>query len=334
MARATTRRSGAVRSGGPRRGSGAIRERMYNVGFGDCFLLFIPTDAEDLEVLVDCGTFKTGPHSMGDVVARVIDDVRDTNGRPRIDVVVATHRHKDHIIGFADPRWRDVIVGEVWTPWTESPTGPQAKSLRLSQERFTDAVLARLQRRQTDGLAVAPGLMDIVLNGKANSDALQALHYGFKNSPKRRYLPDRDAGSSVLPTPALPGVTVCVLGPSHLDEVRRAMDPEPGEAYLAAIEAEASGVDGDRVTLAFGWDWAIPDDSNDPAEASLLHQVRLTEADVEAVRRHASHRDWETLAAPRRRSPELYQPLPDVPVWNRLSSIPWGRTMGSVEGNI
>jgi hypothetical protein len=37
--------------------------RMYNVGFGDCFLLTLPTTAGPRRMLIDCGTHpaSTGP---------------------------------------------------------------------------------------------------------------------------------------------------------------------------------------------------------------------------------------------------------------------------------
>jgi len=64
---------------------------------------------------------------MKDVVQQVINDARSAPGEPaRIDVVIATHRHRDHISGFADPAWADVEVGEVWMPWTEKPDQPEA----------------------------------------------------------------------------------------------------------------------------------------------------------------------------------------------------------------
>lgn len=57
---------------------------------------------------------------MGSIVQRLIADATDTDSVARIDVVAA-HRHKDHVPGFADEAWRRVQVREVWLRWTEHP---------------------------------------------------------------------------------------------------------------------------------------------------------------------------------------------------------------------
>src|SRR5688572_19211180 len=96
-----------------------LRIRMYNVGFGDAFLLFVPTDEGERTVLVDCGVHMGGVVNKISAVAQDIVESVTTDGRARIDVVVATHRHADHISGFGLKLWKDVEVGEVWLPWTE-----------------------------------------------------------------------------------------------------------------------------------------------------------------------------------------------------------------------
>jgi glyoxylase-like metal-dependent hydrolase (beta-lactamase superfamily II) len=45
---------------------------------------------------------------MREVVRQIIAEVTDQDGTPRIDVVVATHRHRDHVSGFADLQWSGV----------------------------------------------------------------------------------------------------------------------------------------------------------------------------------------------------------------------------------
>src|SRR5436305_14231491 len=64
--------------------------RMYNVGFGDCFLLTLPGAGRPRKVLVDCGSHShgSGPSPIGDVAARILEDVREEAGTPRIAAVV------------------------------------------------------------------------------------------------------------------------------------------------------------------------------------------------------------------------------------------------------
>jgi beta-lactamase superfamily II metal-dependent hydrolase len=110
-----TRRNGAEEPARPTGSGRSIRIRMYNCGFGDCFLIFAPTlSGPDKKILIDCGSFKAQARPINEIVGRVIEDLRETDGTARIDLLIVTHRHKDHIVGFADPRWSEVEVGEVW----------------------------------------------------------------------------------------------------------------------------------------------------------------------------------------------------------------------------
>src|SRR5262245_28788838 len=77
--------------------------RMYKVGFGDCFLLLIPTDAGTKKMLIDCGSLKNHKKKIAEISNRVIEDIRDSDGTPRIDVLVVTHRHADHISALQIP---------------------------------------------------------------------------------------------------------------------------------------------------------------------------------------------------------------------------------------
>jgi len=108
--------------------------RTYQVGFGDCFLLTFEYDATDnRHVLIDFGSQKNPPGKVKilDKVAKSIE--KETGGK--LHIVVATHRHQDHIKGFGLSKAGEVIKGLspdiVMQPWTEEPniavdaTGPQ-----------------------------------------------------------------------------------------------------------------------------------------------------------------------------------------------------------------
>ena len=90
-----------------------VSVRMYNVGFGDCFLMTIPTEDGDRRILFDCGSMAKGNKSIEDVAKQVIADLKP---KKRIDVVVCSHRHRDHITGFAKPGWESVDVGDSPAP--------------------------------------------------------------------------------------------------------------------------------------------------------------------------------------------------------------------------
>lgn len=227
---------------------GHIVVRMYNVGFGDCFLLVFPDP--ELRVLIDCGTHPSGPgpRPIEDVVDSVLDDVTDEDGT-RIDVVVCTHRHRDHVAGFADPRWKDVEVGEVWMPWTEDPRDPEAKRIRERQGGLAASLVAALQGSAKEKSAAA-----LAANSLPNAKEMRTLHEGFAGDPRRRFLPRDEAAVGEIEADFLraAGVRVRVLGPPRDEKAIRNMDPPKGAAYLRAAAA-AEGESGALAPFASGW---------------------------------------------------------------------------------
>ncbi len=217
-----------------------IRVRMYNVGFGDAFLVLIPDGRKEQRILFDCGSIEASAAggAMKGIVKKIIADVTDADGVARIDVVVATHRHKDHVSGFADAAWSSVEVKEVWLPWTEHPTDPDARRIRELQSRLAMGLHASLAAAPA---VAAPGQQqqlsvsrDIVANALmlSNDAAMKTLHSGFAGGPLRRFLPTKKDDSRLLETSELDGVKVHVLGPSRDPDVIRDMEPPKGESYL------------------------------------------------------------------------------------------------------
>ncbi|MGH9947983.1 MAG: hypothetical protein ACRD6X_12385 [Pyrinomonadaceae bacterium] len=116
----------------------------YDVYFGDCFLLlFHYADNSQRSVLIDFGSTGKGKpehghdavdgsddadeqnaDSTGARLLRVAKDIKDrTSGK--LNVVVATHRHKDHVYGFGLKEAGKIILDcnpdTVIQPWTENP---------------------------------------------------------------------------------------------------------------------------------------------------------------------------------------------------------------------
>ena len=217
--------------------------KMYNVGFGDAFLVLIPDGNQHRRILVDCGSIEAAKNlAMQDIVDRIIQDVTDADGRPRIDVVIATHRHKDHVSGFEKSAWDDVEVKEVWMPWTEHPTDKEARKIRNTQSN-----LALALNRALAAQAAAPGAaanaalnrsLGIVANALmlTNDKAMKMLHSGFTGNPSRHFLPEpvssENKRTRTFTTDALPGVKVHVMGPSRDRDVIRDMDPPAGKSFL------------------------------------------------------------------------------------------------------
>ena len=221
--------------------SGSITVTMYDVGFGDSFLLAFPAvEGRRPKVLVDCGVHQKGPgpFPMKEIVAAILEDVVEADGS-RIDVVIATHRHRDHVFGFERPEWSGVRVGEVWMPWTEHPDDPQARMIREAQaKKAKDLALAfaSLDIPAAD----REMLLAIAENNLTNAKAMETLHHGFTGNPQRSFLPQK-TGPRSFSTPLLPGAIVHVLGPSRDPDVMRDMNPPPHGSFLRAPAGAAGG---------------------------------------------------------------------------------------------
>src|SRR6185369_1531912 len=97
-----------------------LKVRMYRVGFGDFFLVTVPTSKGDQYILIDCGVFKgkSGTGDIGSIVDAVEDMYKTTKGH--LALVIMTHRHADHIAGFAKAkRFADFTASMVWMPYWE-----------------------------------------------------------------------------------------------------------------------------------------------------------------------------------------------------------------------
>lgn len=111
--------------------------RTYQVGFGDCFLLtFHYAEKDERHILIDFGS--TGLPKEFDKqkvkthMLEVAEQIRTDCGG-KFHIIVATHRHKDHISGFSqtgEKNDKDETSGDiirsckpdmVIQPWTENP---------------------------------------------------------------------------------------------------------------------------------------------------------------------------------------------------------------------
>lgn len=230
-----------------------IAIRMYNVGFGDAFLVKIPNGSSSSKILFDCGSIESAGQSIGEIAKAIVKDVTDPGGSPRIDVVVATHRHKDHVSGFASALWQSVEVKEVWMPWTEDETDPEARRIRDIQSRLALALDLSLKAKAAAPPGATPvdyrRYLDLVDNALmlSNDKAMKTLHSGFEGRPLRRFLPAKTSPTGngeerTFSTQAVPGVTIHVLGPARSADVIRDMDPPKGRSYLrlsAALDPQS-----------------------------------------------------------------------------------------------
>ncbi|WP_342316824.1 hypothetical protein [Lysobacter sp. FW306-1B-D06B] len=240
--------------------------RSYDVGFGDCFLLSFHYASFDRHVLIDFGSTRlpTGKAVKGnymEYIARCIH--RDCGGK--LTAVVATHRHKDHISGFAmkDGKGSGAIIAAlqpdvVLQPWTEDPNAPRNAKVPSKTLPGKKVPVATLMAMHLDALEdmnryagfvldaskklTAPGLKSLRDqleflgddNELANRSAITNL-MTMGSSPARYLYFGAKSGLETL----LPGVTTHVLGPPTLkqtDTITKQRSTDEDEFWLARAD--------------------------------------------------------------------------------------------------
>ncbi|HET8567474.1 MAG TPA: hypothetical protein VFM93_00635 [Candidatus Limnocylindria bacterium] len=206
---------------------------MYQVGFGDCFLLTFHYATMARHVLIDMGTTglpKTAPAGR---LLQVAEDVRARTGG-HLDGLVVSHRHADHISGFARGSGRtsgSVIASlrpsVVVQPWTEDPRARPNAKRPVSERTGRTAFTTRLdEMHRVAELALAESRTLGAAEGKAFAQRLAFLgETNLKNAPAVRSLMRLGRVRSYVSfggrtglESVLPGVKVHVLGPPTLEQ--------------------------------------------------------------------------------------------------------------------
>ena len=243
----------------------AVTLFSYQVGFGDCFLLrFDYAEPERARhVLIDFGTTKLPPAAPKDQMVVVARDIADKCGG-KLDAIVATHRHADHISGFAtkaDGSGSGDIIRAlqptvVIQPWTEAPDADESTlgPVVSSNERSMGQKLAALSAmhgvaeravKMLEGKSLKRAPQDvrdqIDFIGSDNIANASAVRNLMTMTDKPRYVyHGADAGLDDL----LPGVTTIVLGPPTLKQtetIRKQRSRDPDEYWHLSLQ----GMDAD-----------------------------------------------------------------------------------------
>lgn len=234
----------------------SVTVRMYDVGFGDAFLVTVTDgDGRPWRMLVDCGVHMHGAsRPIRETVAGLVEDLRTVAAgeAPHLDVVVATHRHADHISGFSEPAWEEVSVGEVWVPFVEDLTDEDTAALRGDLDAGPRLLLELIEevgrRLAAEGAGALPPALamaeSFALNARSNATAMNRLlgreGLGFAAPHRVRYLPDVDAADNAIDVPGQ-DATVHVLGPPRDAESLRRMEPPAQSRWLRLAAETATG---------------------------------------------------------------------------------------------
>lgn len=194
---------------------GALRVRMYRIGFGDFFLLTVPTEKHGPQhILIDCGVHAGNIGTMDECVKNLIEETDR-----KLALVIATHYHADHLSGFASnyDDFAEFEVGAVWITNRLDPKKKDAANLHQQIKSLANQLRLGLRLRlglnegeepgrdvdlaQAQALYKAENALGVQLGaaGSSNEKALQLLREGFKNKPPVYYYQGGDE-------PVLPGV--------------------------------------------------------------------------------------------------------------------------------
>lgn len=236
-----------------------IRLRMYQVGFGDCFLLTFeypqPVEGRDRRhVLIDFGSFRRANDiGSADIAELIVEHVRGDT-MDELDAVVLSHRHKDHMSGFGSKKPGD-LIGKlkpklVVQPWTEDPQA--RKNAKGPRKSFFDALDAAEDFASQVENSIDPQARGLRGELRAyaaaqlkNATAVKRLK-AWAAAGHGEYL---STGASATQLEALlPGVKIRVLGPPTVEqwpEIRgdyRTSDPN----YWLRLAASGARSEGQR----------------------------------------------------------------------------------------
>lgn len=218
--------------------------RTYRHGLGDCHLVTLFGAAgRTFRILIDCGII-LGTPGAAQKMTGVMDDVLKAS-EGKVDLLVATHEHWDHVSGFvqAADSFAKLQVGQVWLAWTEDPADQDAKALLDSKGKALQSLQASALHLQKSGAVDNPLFVSLaeffgMAAGPTTRDALEAV----RSKAEPRYCDPSDPPTELADFDA----RIYVLGPPRDISYLKRVDPsrkEPDEAYDTAMAKFAAVVD-------------------------------------------------------------------------------------------
>jgi hypothetical protein len=216
----------------------SVALRLYRQGLGDCFLLAFPRTAGDpFYLLIDCGVIHGTPEPSR-VMEGLVRDIAAATGN-RIDLLIITHEHWDHVSGFvqAEKLWRslNIHIETIWMSWTEDMSIPLALQLKQDFQNDLDALRLALDRtgRDTRRSAALAGLLglfgdpfQVIAAAKEKRRFSEVTHEALRTASDLagNRVQYRKPGES-LTLPDVAGVRIHVLGPPQSERALRRINP-------------------------------------------------------------------------------------------------------------
>lgn len=230
----------------------AVHVRMYRVGLGDCFLVTLDGSAP-FHMLIDCGMWEGSATAKARMKQCVADIAKVTGGR--LDMLVVTHEHWDHVSGFSAGQGREFFdqatIGRLLVAWTENPNDADARAIRESTAALRVSLKQALRAAEQTGLRGLADEQVLRINGIGKDLGMGAM---LGASPTdsfdwiKRRCTDSPTTEVIYASPgrsvAIPGARIHVLGPPlRLEALRKndggATGRKSGESYLNADSPDA-----------------------------------------------------------------------------------------------
>ena len=209
----------------------SVTIRMYRVGLGDCHLLSFKTGNETRHILIDCGYFP-GSGFAGLTTEQIVKDI-SAQTHHRLDAVVVTHEHQDHLQGFIDAQsiFRQMELSELWLGWTEKP-GQKIVAEKRSLAGLEAAAAGLAFAGDDEQLGIASAIENMLGFSKGTDQAFETIKSWFPLTARKYWNP-----GDVFEPNWLPGVRIFVLGPQKdLNFLRKTTGKKNTEMYELSAE--------------------------------------------------------------------------------------------------
>ncbi len=219
---------------------------MYTMGTGDCFVLkFMKAGTVSFKMLIDCGVWSGTFDHIREFVRTLKQDVDN-----HVDVLVVTHEHKDHVLGFQAARALftdgEFTADRIWMGWTEDDEesrvkrwkkqhGQKKKATALAAKELKRVVASDAFKKQFLGSRFERNLIGVRSHFAGVLDEFADLHVN-RAAGEKQYVGSMEGmrvvkeeigtereqfafyspGDIIRDQPGLEGVKVFVLGPPRL----------------------------------------------------------------------------------------------------------------------
>jgi hypothetical protein len=240
-----------------------VRVRMYRQGLGDCFLYTFHTRDAPVHILIDCGTL--GASATNVDLSQVVADIAAVTGN-RLDVLIATHEHKDHVSGFGSQReaFQNMAIAHSWAAWTEDPNDSLGKDVKRFQDDLESSLAladralgAAGARLGAEFATLGSGIRELLgFRGEVPREGEpfaatfaktvdEAMRYATRRGKEVEYF----SPGTVIERDWLPGVRIYVLGPPRSKQALSQLG-EHGSPELYEVSARMGDAVRDSLRFA------------------------------------------------------------------------------------